>query len=75
MISNDDIWRLIDADRETLIELMLAAYAAGSDRAVASGLWHDPDFRSLIAEVRERARAEMPAFGPLFRQRERPVHE
>jgi hypothetical protein len=75
MISNDDIRRLLGTDRETLIELMLAAYLCGANRGGNYALWHDPDFRSLIGAVRERASAEAPSFGPLFRQRERPVHE
>lgn len=48
MISNEAVQRLIACDRETLIALMAAAYAAGSVHLASWDVNQDMDIRALL---------------------------
>ena len=52
MVSNDRIRKLIEADRDALVELMAFARADGALSGGAFDLWQDTDARALINEAR-----------------------
>lgn len=49
MITNERLRRLLDTDREAVIEL--CGYFAASSKGAFYGLWNDPDFRDLRLAV------------------------
>jgi hypothetical protein len=48
VISNESVQRLIETDRDTLIALMAAAYAAGSPHLERWDVYQDADIRALL---------------------------
>lgn len=55
MITNESVQRLIACDRETLVDLMAAAMAAGSfGGSGVWNVWQDGDIRALIEAARAR---------------------
>lgn len=57
MISNEAVRRLIETDREALVELMVVASYDGSGTGSGSmDIWNDQDIRQLLEDVRELRR-------------------
>jgi hypothetical protein len=54
MIANSAVRRLIETDRETLIDLLAVAYARGGMSGGLWNVWLDPDVRGLLDEAQRR---------------------
>lgn len=54
MISNERVQALIATDRETLIDLMAVAVAAGSWGGSSWNIYLDPDIKALLEAARAR---------------------
>lgn len=54
MICNEAVRRLMETDRNTLVDLMAVAFAHGGFRGGLWNTWTDPDVRELLKEAEQR---------------------